>query len=97
VAGKGIVAKSGLMLGLGESEEEILGVLSDLREAGCLAVTLGQYLQPTPQHHPVEEFVPPEKFACLREAALRMGFEGVASGPFVRSSYNAGLMAAQVL
>ena len=97
VAGKGIVAKSGLMLGLGESEEEILCVLSDLREAGCLAVTLGQYLQPTPQHHPVEEFVPPEKFACLREAALRMGFEGVASGPFVRSSYNAGLMAAQVL
>jgi len=97
VAELGGLSKSGLMLGLGEREEEIGRVLADLREAGCAAITLGQYLQPSPGHHPVVEFVPPEKFDRLRDLAFEMGFKGVASGPFVRSSYNAGEMASAVL
>lgn len=97
VAELGIVGKSGLMLGLGEREEEVRKVLADLREVGCRAVTLGQYLRPSPRHHPVVEFVPPEKFDWLRDLALEMGFDGVAGGPFVRSSYGAGRMAKEVL
>ncbi|NQT69804.1 MAG: lipoyl synthase [Desulfobacteraceae bacterium] len=84
-----IYTKSGLMLGLGESDEEILGTLQDLLEAECSLLTLGQYLQPTPQHLPVQRFVSPEKFDKWREIALEMGFAEVASGPFVRSSYKA--------
>jgi lipoic acid synthetase len=83
------VTKSGLMLGLGEREEEVVAVLADLRAAGCAAVTLGQYLAPSSRHHPVVDFVPPEHFESLRAAAIRMGFQAVASGPFVRSSYGA--------
>jgi lipoic acid synthetase len=97
VAEHGLVAKSGLMLGLGETEDEVLAALGDLRDAGCRAVTLGQYLQPSPQHHAVARFVPPEEFERLRRVAEGMGFEGVASGPFVRSSYNAGKLAAQLV
>ena len=97
VAELGGVTKSGLMLGLGEREEEIRRVLADLREGGCRAITLGQYLRPSPDHHPVVEFVPPETFDLLRDLALEMGFKGVASGPFVRSSYNAGEMARTML
>lgn len=87
--------KSGLMLGLGETTEELFGVLSDLRSVGCDILTLGQYLQPTSEHLPVERFVPPEEFDEIGVLARRMGFSLVASGPFVRSSYHAGEMAEQ--
>jgi lipoic acid synthetase len=82
-------AKSGLMLGLGESPEEILKTLQDLRNAGCDLLTLGQYLQPTREHLPVERFISPEEFDNWRRTAIKMGFSEVASGPFVRSSYHA--------
>jgi lipoic acid synthetase len=84
-----INTKSGLMLGLGETHEEILDVLADLREANCDFLTLGQYLQPTPKHLPVVEYIRPEVFDELGAMARAMGFREVASGPFVRSSYHA--------
>jgi lipoic acid synthetase len=90
----GMITKSGLMLGLGETRDELLDVFADLRQVGCDMLTLGQYLQPTPAHLPVERFVPPEEFEEIGEAARRLGFAFVASGPFVRSSYHAGEMAA---
>jgi lipoyl synthase len=85
--------KSGLMLGLGETQEEVLTVCADLRAVGCDMLTLGQYLQPTPQHLPVERYVPPEEFDEYARLTRAMGFQMVASGPFVRSSYHAGEMA----
>lgn len=85
----GMLTKSGMMLGLGESPEEVLEAMQDLRQAGCNILTLGQYLQPTRQHLPVVEFVPPSRFAWLAERAEAMGFAHVASGPMVRSSYHA--------
>lgn len=85
-----IPTKSGLMLGLGESPEELRQVLFDLLEVECRILTLGQYLQPSRDHLAVERFVPPEEFVEWREVALEMGFREVASGPFVRSSYRAG-------
>lgn len=88
-----IPGKSGLMLGLGETEEELLKALEDLRRNGCRLLTLGQYLQPTHDHLPVKRFVPPEEFDRLKETALAMGFTRVAAGPFVRSSYHASDMA----
>lgn len=88
--------KSGLMLGLGETTEELLAVCADLRSVGCDMLTLGQYLQPTPAHLPVERYIPPEEFDELGNLARRMGFSMVASGPFVRSSYHAGEMAGEV-
>src|SRR5207302_7026446 len=84
-----IKTKSGLMLGLGETRDELLDVLADLLEAGCEMLTLGQYLQPSPEHLPVVRYVPPEEFDELGAAAKAMGFMNVASGPFVRSSYHA--------
>lgn len=87
--------KSGLMLGLGETRDELLEVCSDLRAVGCDMLTLGQYLQPTPDHLPVERFVPPEEFDEIGEQVRKLGFSMVASGPFVRSSYHAGEMAAE--
>lgn len=81
--------KSGMMLGLGETPEEIEATLHDLFEAGCHMLTLGQYLQPSPAQLPVERFVPPEEFDGWRVRALGIGFSEVASGPFVRSSYRA--------
>jgi len=84
-----LLVKSGLQLGLGESEEEILAALGDLRAAGVEIVTLGQYLRPSPEHHRVARWVPPEEFAALREKALAMGFRLVDAGPLVRSSYHA--------
>ena len=81
--------KSGLMLGLGETAEEVRHTLADLLEAGCRLLTLGQYLQPTRTHLPVVRFIPPEAFDQWKETALGMGFDQVASGPFVRSSYHA--------
>ena len=87
--GEGIYTKSGLMLGLGEQEEEVLAAMEDLRAAKCDILTLGQYLQPTLKHLPVEEYVTPAKFDELGERARKMGFVHVASGPMVRSSYQA--------
>lgn len=91
-----MLTKSGLMLGLGETLEELLEVFSDLRGVGCDMLTLGQYLQPTPEHLPVERYVPPEEFDEIGELAKKLGFGMVASGPFVRSSYHAGEMAAEL-
>lgn len=87
--GDSLFTKSGMMLGLGETGEEVLSAISDLRHAGCDILTLGQYLQPTLKHLPVVEFVTPEKFAELGDRAKAMGFVHVASGPMVRSSYHA--------
>jgi lipoic acid synthetase len=87
--GKTIYTKSGMMLGLGEQEEEVLTAMQDLRAAGCDILTLGQYLQPSMKLLPVKEFVSPEKFADFKQRAEAMGFVHVASGPMVRSSYHA--------
>ena len=84
-----IPTKSGVMLGLGESREELLAVAHDLRAVDCAYFTLGQYLAPTRQHHPVVRFVPPEEFTALREECLALGFTHVEAGPLVRSSYHA--------
>ena len=85
----GTFTKSGLMLGLGETEEQLLQVMRDLRAAGVDVLTLGQYLRPTLAQLPVERYVPPEEFRALEDAARALGFLSVAAGPFVRSSYNA--------
>lgn len=87
IADSGAVAKSGLMVGLGESEEEVLATLQDLREVGVSIVTLGQYLQPTKEHYPVRAYISPQKFEEYRLKALEMGFSYCASAPLVRSSY----------
>jgi lipoic acid synthetase len=84
-----IYTKSSIMLGLGESEEEVIRTIKNLRSVGVSILTIGQYLQPTPKHLPVIEFIAPEKFNWFREIAERMGFVYVASGPLVRSSYRA--------
>lgn len=85
----GVKTKCGVMLGLGEREEEILETMDDLRAVGCDVLTLGQYLQPTPKHLPVAEFIRPEVFAKYKEIGLAKGFRFVESGPLVRSSYHA--------
>jgi lipoic acid synthetase len=85
--GRRVHTKSGLMLGLGESEEELVRVMGDLRRVGCDMLTLGQYLAPSKTHFPVHEYVHPEKFKSYKAMAENMGFLFVASGPFVRSSY----------
>ncbi len=85
-----IPTKSGLMLGLGEREEEIRQTLKDLRAVGCRMLTLGQYLRPSRDHLEVARYVPPEEFAVWEKEAKKMGFDQVASGPMVRSSYHAG-------
>lgn len=88
-AAPGAASKSGLMLGLGERESEVLAALRDLREARCDVLTLGQYLAPSPRHAPVRAFVTPAAFRRLKEAALGMGFKYAAASPYVRSSYRA--------
>src|SRR5688572_20117847 len=88
----GMVTKSGLMLGLGETREELVDVLADLRGVRCDTLTLGQYLAPTLKHIPVARYVPPAEFDDLKSLALGLGFQHVASGPFVRSSYHADEM-----
>ncbi len=85
----GMKTKSGIMLGIGESEQEVLESMEDLRSVGTDILTLGQYLQPTVKHLPVKEFVTPEQFDYYREKGLEMGFRFVESGPLVRSSYHA--------
>lgn len=87
IAPDDLLTKSGLMVGLGETRDEVLEVFHDLRRVGCDIITVGQYLQPTAESLPVEEFVLPEVFKDLEEKALEMGFSGAFCGPFVRSSY----------
>lgn len=84
-----VKTKSGIMVGLGESKEEVRAVLTDLRGVNCDLVTIGQYLSPSKQHLPVVEFITPEEFAEYEKMAYALGFTGVASGPLVRSSYHA--------
>jgi lipoic acid synthetase len=89
ISAAGLKAKSGIMLGLGETEDEIIESMHDLMKSGVQILTLGQYLQPTPKHLPVKEFIRPEQFVKLKEIALKIGFKYVESGPLVRSSYHA--------
>ena len=91
----GMVTKSNLILGMGETRDEIVEALEDLYRAGTDIITITQYLRPTPRHHPVERWVKPEEFVELREVAEQMGYLGVLSGPLVRSSYRAGRLWAQ--
>ncbi|GAB4435136.1 MAG: hypothetical protein Kow0031_16900 [Anaerolineae bacterium] len=85
----GLVTKSGLMLGLGETRAEVLAVMRDLRQAGCQLLTLGQYLQPTPRHMPIAEYIHPTEFGWYQEMGAKLGFQTVMAGPLVRSSYHA--------
>lgn len=85
----GLRTKSGIMLGFGETEEDVLEAMTDLLDAGVHVLTLGQYLQPTKAHHPVIEWVTPEQFTYYQEIGMKMGFKYVESGPLVRSSYHA--------
>ena len=89
IANCGITAKTGFMLGLGETHEEILETMDDILSTGCQRLTLGQYLQPTAEHLPVKAYITPEKFAAYKRIALEKGFKHVVSGPLVRSSYHA--------
>jgi lipoic acid synthetase len=91
----GMVTKSNLILGMGETREEISTALRDLHRAGCDLITITQYLRPSSRHHPVDRWVHPEEFVALREEAEQIGFAGVMSGPLVRSSYRAGRLWAQ--
>jgi lipoic acid synthetase len=93
----GLVTKSNLILGMGETREEISQALRDLHDAGCELITITQYLRPTLRHHPVERWVKPEEFVELREEADEIGFAGVMSGPLVRSSYRAGRLYQQAI
>jgi lipoic acid synthetase len=93
----GLVTKSNLILGMGETREEISEALTDLHEAGTEIITVTQYLRPSPRHHPVERWVKPEEFVELAAEATAIGFAGVMSGPLVRSSYRAGRLYRQAL
>jgi len=89
ISSKGSISKSGIMLGLGETREEVLETMGDLRKAGCRVLTIGQYLQPTLRHHPVREYIHPDVFREFKKTGLEMGFQFVESSPLVRSSYHA--------
>ncbi|MFF5257362.1 lipoyl synthase [Actinomadura viridis] len=93
----GLVTKSNLILGMGETREEVSQALRDLHEAGCELITITQYLRPSPRHHPVERWVKPEEFVELSAEAEEIGFAGVMSGPLVRSSYRAGRLYQQAI
>ncbi|OHR33170.1 lipoyl synthase [Corynebacterium sp. HMSC074C05] len=93
----GLVTKSNLILGMGETYDEIISAMEDLHGAGCDILTITQYLRPTPLHHPIDRWVKPEEFVKLSKAAEEMGFAGVMSGPLVRSSYRAGRLYARAL
>jgi lipoic acid synthetase len=90
------VTKTGIMLGLGETEEEVLGLMRDARAVECEILTIGQYLQPTKQHLPIVEFVHPDRFRAMEEAGYALGFKAVYAGPLVRSSYHAELTASKL-
>ena len=92
----GIVTKSGLMLGLGETSDEVIEVMKDLMEANCDLLTIGQYLQPSPKHHPVAKFVNPEEFSEYERIGTNLGFASVTSAPLVRSSFQAAELYAKV-
>ena len=89
IAQSGIVAKSGIMVGLGETIAEVEALMDDLRQVGCKTLTIGQYLQPTHRHYPVIAYITPEQFDNYRQTALEKGFMHIESGPLVRSSYHA--------
>lgn len=89
IASSGVRSKSGIMLGLGETEDEIIQTMKDLREAGCEVMTIGQYLQPSKKHYPVKEYVTPEKFDEYKKIGEKLGFRHIESSPLVRSSYHA--------
>ncbi|MEE1942523.1 lipoyl synthase [Streptomyces sp. TRM 70361] len=93
----GLITKSNLILGMGETREEVSRALLDLHAAGCELITITQYLRPTPRHHPVERWVKPQEFVELQEEAEEIGFAGVMSGPLVRSSYRAGRLYRQAV
>ncbi len=93
--GRGVITKSGLMVGLGETDDEVREAIAALREVGCSLLTVGQYLSPSADHAPVTRYVRPEVFAEYRSHALSLGFKAVASGPLVRSSYKAGELLAE--
>jgi lipoic acid synthetase len=93
----GLVTKSNLILGMGETREEISEALIDLHEAGCDLITITQYLRPSLRHHPVERWVKPQEFVELQEEAMEIGFAGALSGPLVRSSYRAGRLYRQAV
>ncbi|HEY5858184.1 MAG TPA: lipoyl synthase [Aldersonia sp.] len=93
----GLVTKSNLILGMGETPEEVTVAMQDLHDAGCDILTITQYLRPSPRHHPVERWVKPEEFVEHSQAAEAMGFAGVMAGPLVRSSYRAGRLYAQAM
>ena len=93
----GLVTKSNLILGMGETREEVSQALRDLHAAGCELITITQYLRPSPRHHPVERWVKPQEFVELQQEAEEIGFAGVMSGPLVRSSYRAGRLYRQAL
>lgn len=96
-AENGMVTKSNLILGMGETRTEVSEALQDLRAAGCDLVTINQYLRPSPRHHPVSRWVKPQEFVELKAEADEMGFLGVLSGPLVRSSYRAGRLWAEAM
>jgi lipoic acid synthetase len=92
-----LITKSNLILGLGETREEVSQALVDLHSAGCDLITITQYLRPTNKHHPVERWVKPQEFVELAQEAEQIGFLGVMSGPLVRSSYRAGRLYKQAM
>jgi lipoic acid synthetase len=93
--GQGLITKSNLILGMGETTDEVVAALRDLHAAGCQLITITQYLRPTPRHHPIERWVTPAEFEELDGIAREIGFVGVMSGPLVRSSYRAGALYAR--
>lgn len=94
--GPTVVTKSGLMVGLGETREEVIAVMNDLREVNCDLLTIGQYLRPSPSHHPVVAFISPEEFSAYEQRGREMGFTEVTAAPLVRSSYKAAELYAKV-
>jgi lipoyl synthase len=93
----GLVTKSNLILGMGETPDEVVDAMRDLYEAGCEILTITQYLRPSVRHHPVDRWVKPEEFVEHQQAAQQIGFSGVMAGPLVRSSYRAGRLYAQAM
>ena len=87
----GLISKSGIMLGLGETHEEVIQVMRDLRKVNCDFLTLGQYLQPSASHLPIEKYIEPDEFVQLKEEGMALGFKHIESGPLVRSSYHAAI------